>query len=129
MAHTKDEQAILARERRALDRWAQGDTLGYIEAYADDVTYFDDLGAHRRLDGIAAVRTYFSSLQGKVSPHRYDLMDPKVQIYGDIGVVTLHYHPFAPDGKPLTRWIATVVYRRNAGEWRVVHAQWAMLKE
>jgi hypothetical protein len=33
-----DAAAILELERRALDRWAQRDTAGYIANYADDVT-------------------------------------------------------------------------------------------
>lgn len=124
-----DERAILAQERRALDSWSRGDPLGYITGFADDATYFDDIGAQRRRDGVAAVRGHFTSLQGKVPPHRYELVNPKVQIYGEVGVLSMRYETFAPDGKPLTPWNATVVYRRSAGEWRVVHAHWSMLKQ
>lgn len=124
-----DDQAILAQERRALDRWSQADPTGYITGYASDVTYFDDIGAHHRIDGIAALRGYFTSLDGKVPPHRYEIVNPKVQMYGDIGVLTMRYEPFAPDGKPLQHWKATTVYRRDGGEWRVVHAHWSMVKE
>ena len=42
MKPENDEQAILAQERRALDQWAQGNPLGYVETDADDITYFDD---------------------------------------------------------------------------------------
>jgi hypothetical protein len=123
------EQAILAVERRALDRWAQGNPLGYVDIDADDVTYFDDIAAHTRIDGIEAMRNYFASLEGKIPPHRYEVVDPKVQIYGDIGILTLRYHAYAADGKPLTRWKATSVYRRRAKEWRIVHAHWSIVKE
>lgn len=129
MTQSDDQAAILASERRALDRWSQGDPKGYIAEYASDVTYFDEIGAHQRVDGLAAVRGYFASLEGKVPPHRYEIVNPKVQTYGDIGVLTLRYEPFAPDGKPLQRWKATMVYRRDGGTWRVVHAHWSMMKE
>ena len=124
-----DDQTILAQERRALDRWAQGEPLEYFDRWAEDITYFDDIGAHRRIDGIAAMRNYAASFEGKVPPHRYELVDPKVQVYGDIGIVTLRYEPFGTDGAPLQRWKATLVYRRTDGEWRVVHAHWSMVKE
>jgi ketosteroid isomerase-like protein len=123
------EQAIVAQERRALDRWAQGNPLGYLEVDADDVTYFDDIGAHSRIDGIEAMRNYFTSLQGKIPPHKYEIVDPKVQVYGEIGILTLRYKAYATDGKTLAHWKATSVYRRMGGEWRVVHAHWSIVKE
>ena len=129
MSHGTPAEAILAQERRALDRWARGQPLGYVDNDADDVTYFDDIGAHRRIDGLPAVRQYFASLEGKISPHQYELVDPKVQVYGDIGIVTLRYEPRTIDGTPLTPWKATAVYRLTAGDWRVVHAHWSMVKE
>ncbi|MDH3456967.1 MAG: nuclear transport factor 2 family protein [Gemmatimonadota bacterium] len=128
MTHSH-EQAILAQERRALDRWAAGNPLGYMDIDADDVTYFDDIGAHSRVDGIAALRDYFASLEGKIPPHRYELVDPKVQIYGDTGILTLRYEPSSTDGEPMPPWKATSVYRQTAGEWRIVHAHWSMVKE
>jgi hypothetical protein len=67
------ERAIVAQERRALDQWAKGNPLGYLDVDADDVTYFDDIGAHARVDGIAAMRTSLASLQGKI---------PRYEAYG-----------------------------------------------
>jgi ketosteroid isomerase-like protein len=125
----QDEKAILAQEHRALERWAQGHPVGYLDIDADDVTYFDDIGAHRRVDGITSLRSYFAALEGKIPPHRYEVVDPKVQIYGDTGILTLRYHPSTDDGTPLTPWKATSVYHRTAGEWRIVHAHWSMVKE
>ena len=89
MTQSDDQADILAHERRALDRWSQGDPKGYIAEYASDVTYFDDIGAHQRVDGLAAVRGYFASLEGKVPTHRYEIVNPKLQMYGDIGVLTM----------------------------------------
>jgi ketosteroid isomerase-like protein len=123
------EQAILAQERRALAQWAKGNTLGYLDIAADDVTYFDDIGAHARVDSIAAMRTYLTSLQGKIPPHRYEMLDPKVQVYGDIGILTLRYEAYGAAAEPLSRWKATSVYRRADDQWRIVHAHWSLVKE
>ena len=122
------EQAIIQQERRALDQWAAGNPLGYLNVDASDVTYFDDIGAQSRVDGFEAMRTYFTSLKGNIPAHHYELVDPKVQVYGDIGILTLHYNAFANDGKPLAHWKATSVYRREGGQWRIVHAHWSLVK-
>ena len=129
MTDASAQQAILARERSALDRWSSGTAFGYVEIDAEDVTYFDDIGAQTRIDGISAMRAYAASLEGKIPPHRYEVVDPKVQLYGDVGILTLRYHAFAVDGKPLARWKATSVYRHLAGEWRIVHAHWSTVKD
>lgn len=124
-----DEHAVLARERSALDEWAAGRTTRFADVDADDATYFDDIGAHRRVDGRDAIRRYLTSLEGKVPPHRYEVVDPKVQVYGDVAVLTLRYHPSDDDGNPLQAWRASSVYRRADGEWHRVHAHWSMVKE
>jgi len=45
---------IVALERAALDRWGKGDPQGYLETYADEVTYFDPVAA-TRIDGLEAM--------------------------------------------------------------------------
>ena len=110
------EQAILAQEHKALDRWAAGDPLGFSQNFADDVTYFDDIAAQTRLDGIEEVQNYLKSLEGKIPSHTYKIVDPKVQVYGDIAIATLHYNT-SIDGKPGPPWKATEVYRLTDGQW------------
>src|SRR5213594_2908043 len=110
MARETAEQAIIARERAALERCYQGDPFGFVELLADDVTYFDDIAAGTRLDGGASVREYLAAFKGKLSP--------KVQLHGDIGVLTLNLNTYSPDGNVTSRWKATEVYRRIAGDWR-----------
>jgi len=129
MTRENDERAILGQECRALDQWAAGNPLGYVDIDADDVTYFDDIGAHSRIDGLDTLRTYLAGLIGKIPPHKYELVDPRVQVYGDVAILTLRYQPSDTDGKPLTAWKATSVYRRSATDWRIVHAHWSTVKE
>ncbi|MFH1964178.1 MAG: nuclear transport factor 2 family protein, partial [Acidobacteriota bacterium] len=82
-------QALLAKERQWLDRWAAGDPLGCIEILADDASCFDFGGAAKtRLDGIEAIRNYLASFVGQIPPHTYELVDPRVQVFGDTAVVT-----------------------------------------
>lgn len=128
MSHREAERAILERERGALERWSQGDPMGYPEIQTEDVSYFDDIGAHSRIDGRDAVRAYMSSLRGKIPPHRFEIVDPRVQLYGDVGILTLHYRTRDAEGDPLTPWKATSIYRRTDRVWRIAHAHWSIVK-
>ncbi|NIP81696.1 MAG: DUF4440 domain-containing protein [Gemmatimonadetes bacterium] len=129
MHENEAADAILALERNALDHWSRGDPLGYVEDWAEDATYFDDIGAQSRIDGLEALRAYASTLAGQLPAHEFELVDPKVQVFGDTGVLTLRYHPRTADGEPLPAWKATLVYRRDGGRWRVAHGNWSIVKE
>ncbi len=122
------EETILAKDRQTLDRWAAGDPLGFSVNFADDATYFDDIAAHTRLDGLEEIQNHFASLEGNIPPHSYEIVDPKVQVYGDIAISTLRYHP-SINGEPGPPWKATGVYRLTNGEWYLVHAHWSLVKE
>ncbi|MDH4044269.1 MAG: nuclear transport factor 2 family protein [Gemmatimonadota bacterium] len=121
-------EAILAAEHRALQRWSAGDPEGYAETAADDVTYFDDIGAQARVEGREALLAYFSGLKGQIPVHRYEMVDPKVQLVGDVGILTFRYHASSPDGTAFPPWKATAVYRQVGRTWRLVHAHWSMVK-
>jgi Domain of unknown function (DUF4440) len=122
------EDAILQLERGALNQWSSGNPTGYAQSAAEDVTYFDDIGAQSRVDGRHALLEYLATLQGSVPPHRYDVLDPKVQAYGDVAILTLRYQPSSLDGEPLAPWKTTTIYRRSNEEWQMVHAHWSMIK-
>ncbi len=129
MEHPNPEETILALARSELDRWSAGDTVGYAQTAADDVTYFDNPGAQVRVDGIEAFREYLSALQGQIPPHTYEFVNPKVQVYGEIGILSLHYHAFGADGEILARGKGTSVYRQTDGAWQMVHTHWSTLDE
>ena len=125
------EQTILTLEQNALDRWAKGDQISFSDNFAEDATYFDDVAAHVRVDGIENLKKYFESLQGQVPEHNYVLDNPKVQVYGDIAILTLWYKSSIsmPDGQTAPPWKATSVYRLHNDTWKVVHAHWSEVKE
>lgn len=127
MAHENAEAEILAREREALDRWSSGDPVGYMVNAAEDVTYYDDIGAQSLVVGREAVRTYLGGLEGQLPEHRYEVIDARVQVYGDVGVLTQRYQPSSLEGEALQGWKATCVYRWDGGAWQVVHAHWSMV--
>lgn len=121
-------EEILAGERRALDRWSAGDPLGYVTEAADDVTYFDDIGAQERIEGRDALREYASGLEGKIPPHEYEMANPNVQLIDDVAILTYTYVASLREGGASTPWKATTVYHRADGDWRLVHAHWSLVK-
>jgi ketosteroid isomerase-like protein len=129
MEHPNSEDAILAQARTDLDRWSEGDTEGYGQSAAYDITYFHNVPAHPRVDGIQAFREYLAALRGQIPPHKYEIVDPKVQVYGSVGILTLQYHAFSPQGEPLVRGRGTCVYRKTDGAWEMVHAHWSGLED
>jgi ketosteroid isomerase-like protein len=128
-AHPNGEQEILALERSGLDQWAARNPLGFAANFADDVSYSDDLGGQLRIDGIEAVRKYFSTLEGQIPPHKYELVNTRVQLYGDVGILTFQWHGFTPDGKLFSKYRVTSVYRYDGDKWRTVHTNWSEIKE
>ena len=123
------KQNILDKEKSSLDFWSAGDPVGFGEGFAEDATYFDDIAASSRLDSLQEIKNYFASLAGKITPHDYTLVDPKVQVYDDIAILTLQYHPTVADTIKGLPWKATSVYRFQDGDWKVVHAHWSLIKQ
>jgi ketosteroid isomerase-like protein len=125
---------LLSLERSALDRWIKLDPDGYFELSAPDITYFDPT-TERRINGLEALRLRLAPIKDTKLPFanpRYDILDPKVQRYGDIAVLTFHvvnYGQF-PDGvqRVLARWNSTQVYARTTGNWKIIHSHWSYLQ-
>jgi ketosteroid isomerase-like protein len=121
----KDAEAILAVERSAFERWAMGDLNGFLEASDQGVTYFDPF-LDGRLDGLPALQALYAKMQGKLKEDRWEMIDPKVEVSGDMGVLTFN---FVSHSKGLTlRWNTTEVYRRSNGQWKIVHTHWSLTK-
>ena len=123
------EEAILAQERDALDRWSSGDPEGYVQSADEDVTYVGFIGAHVRVDGIQALREYLAGIKGQFPAHTYEVVNPRIQVYGDVGILTQHYYPTSLEGEAMGPSKATCVYRRTDGTWHLVHSHWSILKE
>ncbi len=121
----KDAQAILAVERAAFERWAKGDLNGFLDASDPDVDYFDPF-LDKRLDGLAALRALYEKSQGKVQVDRWEMIDPRVVVSGDMGVLTFNFVSYSKERT--VRWNTTEVYRRKNGRWKIIHTHWSLTK-
>jgi ketosteroid isomerase-like protein len=119
----KSADLIVAKERAALDRWKTGDTFGFVDIAATDITYFDP-SLDKRCDGIENFRILLASSKGTFSFPSYELLNPKVQLYGDVGVLTFNFVSLLKEGKG-EGWNATEVYRLKDGEWKLASSHWS----
>jgi ketosteroid isomerase-like protein len=130
-ADMSDPNEIIAMERKALDRWGNGDPRGYLEIMAPEVTYFDP-NQDARVDGLESMNDLLVPWTGKIKIDRYEMMNPKVQWRGDGAVLTfnlVNYRKQA-DGseRPVVRWNSTEIYGRVDGQWRIIHSHWSYVK-
>jgi ketosteroid isomerase-like protein len=120
--HAAAAEAVLALERAALDRWAAGDPSGFLAISATDVTYFDPF-LDRRLDGIGGLSRYYEALRGKIRIDRYETLNPRVEVLGDVAVLTFNYVSW--NGPAASRWKRTESYRRTPSGWRIFQTHWS----
>jgi len=120
------EERIIQKEKDALDRWKKGDTFGFADIAADDITYFDP-GLAIRITGIEEFRNHLSSFNGTFSFPRYELLNPVVQLYGDTGILTFNFRGYSEKGET-DDWNTTEVYRLIQGEWKLVSSHWSHTK-
>ena len=128
---TEIADKIIAMEKTALDRWGKGDPWGYLEIFADEVTYFNPFEDHR-IDGLDAMKKYYGGQAGQIFIDEYKMIDPKVQIHGNIAILTYHLFNYKKqtDGslKESTRWNSTKIYTLTNYNWKIIHNYWSFLQ-
>jgi ketosteroid isomerase-like protein len=115
-------ETIMELERDALERWGRGDPEGFLEISAPDLSYFDPF-IERRLDGLAALRSMYEQIRGKIHIDRFEIIEPRVQVAGDVAVLTFRFKSYGGAGS--IDWNTTEVYQRDQAGWRIIHTHWA----
>jgi ketosteroid isomerase-like protein len=127
-------EEIIALERSALDRWITFDPQGYLDLSASEVTYFDPM-RDKRVDGLEALKALLEPIKqfkGSITEPRYEMIDPKVQQYGDVALLTYNLTNYGRvSGGPeavLARWNSSELYARIGDKWKLVHSHWSFTK-
>lgn len=119
---------LIAMEKAALERWGQGDVDGFLEIIAKDYTYFDPF-VDKRVDNHEGIKEIYDATRGQVSYERFELIDPKVQVDGDIAVLTFNYKSFGKlsDGTvgEQSHWHTTEVFRKFDQGWKLISTHWS----
>lgn len=122
------EEHLIALEESALHRWRQGDPSGFLDLIADDYTYFDDL-RDQRVDGKEAITAIYEALRGTINFPRFELIQPRAQVFGDLAVLTFDFRSFGPkdDGaeQVTSNWHTTEVFASQGPEWRLISTHWS----
>ena len=124
------EKLIIEKEKQVLDEWGKGRTMVFPDNSASEITYFDP-SLEKRLNGKEAFAALCKSIEGKFTVDRYDMLDPKVQVYGDVAILTynlIDYSEKADSTVKTFSWNSTEVYHRKGSDWRIVHSHWSFTK-
>ncbi len=118
------ERELLEITWRMLDAIHTGDADTYAELSSPDLTCFEDVCAYR-VDGLEFHLTMIrqTGQNAALKPIRFDLLTPRVQVYGETGIVTYcRLMTYNENGKPLWKTFnETRVFVKQDGKWKMVH--------
>lgn len=121
---------VLGLERKAMERWSQGDPWGFIEISAPDVTYFDT-GTPQRINGLDALKAEYAQRVGKTFFDVMDFVAPRVQVCGEVAVLNYRFLTtrLDPDKAVARRtpWNCTEVFARIEEQWKIIHTHWSYI--
>ena len=127
-------QELVGLERSALNRWIKVDPEGYLSLYDSGISYFDPF-TEKRVDGLEAVQERVARMKGTQLPFedlRYEIVDPRVQRFGDVGVLTFQVINYGKvhgqSESVVSHWNSTEIYARVHGKWKIVHSHWSFVK-
>ena len=119
-----NKHKIIELEEAALKRWLNGDPSGFLEISDADVVYFDPF-LPKRLDGLAALTSYYEGIRGKIFAPRHEMIEPLVQELGDAAVLTFRFVSYGGNEDAEKRWNCTEVYRNTARGWKIIQTHWS----
>jgi ketosteroid isomerase-like protein len=108
-------------EKAALDEWYKGNPTGYLNIYAEDITYLDPV---QRIIGFEKINEFYESARGSIQVEKYEMLAPVVQISCETAVLSFVLELY-PDGK-ISRWNCTEVYQQQPDmQWKIIHSHWS----
>lgn len=116
-------EELLVIVTTGLDGWyGESNPTAYAESFADKATYFDPWSGGTLEDG--AIKEYLMASMGQVPELNYEISNPRVDLYGDMAVLTFNCDAIVPNGGAVTTWNVTEIFARTRGGWERVHANW-----
>jgi hypothetical protein len=116
---------VLALERQAMDGWLTGNPDPQLAISDPQITYYHVM-LEKRIEGLPQLKELFERYRGMPLFDGYEILNPKVQLSGEIAVLT--YQLARRNGSTTTHWNATQVYQRRKEGWRVIHTHWSETK-
>ncbi len=118
------ESEIWAALHRHLKSIFEGDANIYAETTSDDLSLYEWWVTPHRQDGLEFHRFMIEHRWAGEGDYRYDLLEPRLQFYGDTAIVsyTFMLSRAKPEGgvEHRTHNESRVLIKRD-GQWQVVH--------
>jgi len=113
-------------EKSALAEWNKGNPSGYLDIYSQDITYFDPFH-EKRIDSFENMRILYENLRGKIVVDRYEIIDPNVQLSGNMAVLSYNFNSYC--GNDIYKWNCTEVYKLHPDNvWKIIHNHWSLIQ-
>jgi uncharacterized protein (TIGR02246 family) len=124
---TRDEvEALKEFEKEIQWRWSSGDPTGYMDALAEDVTYFDPLTEYVVV-GREAVRAHFKRIHtGPAGITRQEYSNEIARALSDSEVLLVfNFTTYRQDDngeeQEFLTWNMSLIFRKTHGEWLLTH--------
>jgi ketosteroid isomerase-like protein len=125
------QRELMKLEDGAMERWRQGDPMGWAEIAAPEVIYVDAMST-KPVVGLEAYSRFLEALKGQIHYQGSEYTRPKAVVYGDVALLTYNYQATdrEADGavKRYPAWNTTEVYARLGGAWKIIHTHWSYLR-
>jgi ketosteroid isomerase-like protein len=132
MSPNKDQitKDIIELETSFNERWSVGDNRGYLDGFAEEVSYFDPV-IKDIIVGRDKVIAHIESIYSNPNIVRSEYLNASVHVSDseDFAVLGYNLNTYVLDEKgnevQLRAWNASHAYRQIEGEWKIVHSNWA----
>ncbi len=124
MKLTAQQEELLNITWQMLEAIHTGDYETYGLFTSEELSCFEDVCAYR-IDGLEFHLSLISQMARNPAnrPERFDILSPRIQLYGETGIVTYtRLMTYSDNGKP--KWQTyneSRVFVRESGEWKMVH--------
>ena len=118
------QRELLHISWRMLNAIHTGDSQTYAEHSMPDLSCYEDVCPYR-IDGLEFHLTLIQQMARNpaLKPASFDMLTPRVQVYGDTGIVTYtRLMTYDENGKP--RWTTfneSRIFVRQDGAWKMAH--------
>ena len=118
---------MVALEESKLDLWyGESDPSAYVAEVAEDATAYDAFVPMKRDVG-EGIRESYRSFEGLIPHIDYRIVDPAVDVRGDIVIFTFFVEGTNVDDPdlPYGPWNATKVMNRTGDGWEMIHTHFS----